>query len=638
MRIFFNLFLLSIGSIFGSVYLNKRYEEMVPITVMTIIFTLFLFYMLNLVLVGYYFIIVIEFFLLILSGIKFLKDKNIRKKAINNFFTPGLLIFAVTALLIYLITKNNFVMNFDELRLWALYPKSIFVSNKLMLGNDLYFSSDYYPGMPLFQYFFAKNAGYFSESHLYLSYSLVILSFLIPITKKVNWKNYWAIIPMIILLFTFPMIFANSGFDNVYYYKSLFVDPALGIAFGYSLFLSTSDLKNDKYKYILFCFSLPMIILMKVVGLILAGCVILSYLFNQLFIYKSYKLKFKKININNFFKLIFPIILLIFTFISWQTVIKLNTNIDKSNETISTSRINDSLELFLSPNENQKNFITSYITYIKDNTIIYNNNSYSSKITIPNISILFLVLMFLMFFSVNKDKRKIILSSSIFSVISILSFLLLYLYIYVFTFNSTILCYGRYISPVISGISVLILLLIFDLSHKIKNLSLYYFILALLIILYFNNMPRVSTFVYEENIEITTNKLENEILLTFGKENKNINLYTIYNYCDSVYYTCVLYQHHLFLSLIDNGIYPLMSGMYLASEGAVPPSFYIPINYNNINLYLDNYDYILIVEDIQNIAIDSKKLFGSNPKAGDIFKKIIDKKGNVKMKKINSFK
>lgn len=280
MAIIFNLFLLSIGSIFGSVYLNKRYEEMMPMTVMVIIFTLFIFYILNIVLIGYYLILVAGAALVILSAVKFFKEKGIRKQAINNFFTPGLLIFAILAIMIYFVTRHNFVMLFDELRLWALYPKSIFVSNKLMLGSNLHFSSDYYPGMPLFQYFFARNVGHFSEGHLYLSYALVVLSFLMPITKKVKWKNFWAIIPLIILLFTFPMLFANSGFDTEYYYKSLYIDPALGMAFGYGLFLSTQDLKNDKYKYILFCLSLSMIVLMKAVGVVLAACVILSYLFN----------------------------------------------------------------------------------------------------------------------------------------------------------------------------------------------------------------------------------------------------------------------------------------------------------------------------------------------------------------------
>lgn len=635
MRIFINLFLISIGSIFGSVYLNKRYEEMVPMTVMSIIFILFIFYMLNIVLIGYYLILAISAAILILCGIKFIKEKDIRKQALANFFTPGLLIFASLALIIYFVTKNNFVMLFDELRMWALYPKSVFITNKLMIGSNLFFSTDYYPGMPLFQYFFAKNAGYFSESHLYLSYALVVLSLLIPITKKIKWKNFWAIIPMIILLFTFPMLFANSGFDAEYYYRSLFIDPALGITFGYALYLSTKDLKNDKYKYVLFCLSVSTIILMKVVGIVLAGCVILSYLFNQIFIYKSYKLKLKKENLKGYIKLLLPIIFVIFTFFSWQIVVKERNSSDIKSEQTATNRISDSFNLFFSPTEKQKTFINSYVSYIKENRIVFNENSYSSKITVPNVTILFLIIMLFLFFSVDKEKKKIIFSSSIFGVISIFIFLCFYLYIYVFTFNSTILCYGRYIGTVISGISIFTLMLIFDVLEDKKYKQLYYFLVVILLLLYIQNIPKLSTYEYDPNAEVQTNILSDKITSIIGEKNENVKILTIYNYCDTTYYSCVLYQHHLFLSLVDNGIYPLSSGMYMASEGVVPPSFYIPINYDNIDLYIKNFDYVLIVEDIQNIEPDSKKLFGKYPKAGDFFKKNVDKNGNISMEKLS---
>jgi hypothetical protein len=320
-------------------------------------------------------------------------------------------------------------------------------------------------------------------------------------------------------------------------------------------------------------------------------------------------------------------------------VIKSNVNIDDTSETISASRISDSLQLFLNPNKEQKEFIASYIAYIKDNPIDPNgnNDTYLSRATVPNIIIFFLVVMFIMFFSVVKDKRKIIVGSAIFGSFSTFVFLLFYLYIYVFTFNSTILCYARYIGTVISGISVFTLLLISHMSVSIKRAPLYYFLLSMLVLLYCSSLPKVSTYVYGEKVEMETNILASEIISTLGDEANNVNVFTVYNYCDSINYSCVLHQHHLFFSLVDNGIYPLANGIYLASNGVVPPSFYIPIKFNNINSYLNDYDYVLIAEDIQNINSDSKKLFGENPKAGDFFKKIVGEDGNVSMEKIASY-
>jgi hypothetical protein len=635
--IIFNLFLLSIGSIFGSVYLNKRYEEMLPMTVMTIIFTLFLFYMLDIALIGYCLILLVGATLTILSIVKFIKEKSIRKQAINNFFTPGLLIFAVLSLIIYLITKDNFVMLFDELRVWALYPKSIFTTNHVF-GSGMLFGSDYYPGMPLFQYFFARNVGHFTEGHLYFSYALVVLSFLIPITKKIKWRNFWAIIPMIVLLFTFPMLFANSGFDFEIYYKTLFIDPILGVSFGYALFLSIQDLKNDKFKYVLFCLALSMVILMKVVGIVLVGCVILSYLFNQLFIYKSYRLKllFKKASFRDLIKLVIPIIVVVFTFFSWQVFIRQNTNVVRREE-VSMSRVSDSLQLFFNPTIKQKEFIKSYTTYIKNSTILYNQNSYSLHYTIPNVSIFFLIIMGVLFFSVVKERKKIIVSSTVFCLFSIFVFLLFYLYIDVFNFNYTIICYERYISAVMEGVSIFTLLLLFDMSYKIKNIQLYYFLLASLVLIYIYNIPKVNLGVYKEEVEAQTNNFADEIISSIGRENKDAKVLTVYNYCDTNTYSCLLYQHHLFLSLVDDKIYPDSTGIYIANTTVVFSPFTTIINNDNINSYLKDYDYAFVVENIENISPAGEKLFGSHPKTGDFFKKIVDKDGNISMEKINSY-
>ena len=626
MGIIFNLFVLSIGGIFGSVYLNKRYEEMMPMSVMIIIFILFIFYMLNIPLIGFYLIHFINYILLIMSARKFYRDKDKRKEYIGNFFTPGLLIFGIVVFLIYLATKGNYVMLFDELRMWGAYPKSIFITNKLMIGENLFFSTEYYPGMPLFQYFFARNYGSFVEAHLYISYGIAVLSLLIPITKKITWKKFWLIIPSILFLYTFPALFANSGFDALFYYNALYIDPALGMFFGFSLYLSTKKTKNNLFLYILFCLSLSMIVLMKIVGIVLAALVLLSYFLHQWLIHKDFSFKLK----SSYKHLIIPIIILVFTFFSWQITFSLKNNSDAQNT--NSSRVNDAIQLFVKPNNKQKEFAKEYKNHVFNNTILLNDNKNNKYYTIPNIILFYSLCIIILLVSANKKNRKQILMSLIIGIISVVIFLLFYFYIYVFEFKYVILCYGRYLSTVITGISLYMIMLIYDNFKNIKYKSLYSFLISSLIIVYAFNYPKISNVEFYREFKNKTDLLSNKLLnkLYIGNEEKK--LMTIYNYCDGVSYTCVLYQHQLYLSLMDDNINVQGSGIYVANSEV--PSFYIPINNTDLNNRIGKFDYVLIVEDLNNPSGDDIKVLNGEYKSGTLFKVVIDNK-DYRLKKID---
>ncbi len=617
MGIIFNLFVLSIGGIFGSVYLNKRYEEMMPMSVMIIIFILFIFYMLNIPLIGFYLIHFINYILLIMSARKFYRDKDKRKEYIGNFFTPGLLIFGIVVFLIYLATKGNYVMLFDELRMWGAYPKSIFITNKLMIGENLFFSTEYYPGMPLFQYFFARNYGSFVEAHLYISYGIAVLSLLIPITKKITWKKFWLIIPSILFLYTFPALFANSGFDALFYYNALYIDPALGMFFGFSLYLSTKKTKNNLFLYILFCLSLSMIVLMKIVGIVLAALVLLSYFLHQWLIHKDFSFKLK----SSYKHLIIPIIILVFTFFSWQITFSSKNNSDVQNT--NSSRVNDAIQLFVKPNNKQKEFAKEYINHIFNTTILINDNKVYNKYTISNITIFFSLCIILLLFSINNKSRKNVLLSLFVGVFSVVVFLIFYLYIYVFTFNYAILCYERYLSTVIIGLSFFTIMLIYDNSRNIKYQSVYNFLISGLLLVYAFNIPKISNVEYYKEFKNISDSLSSKLLSKLGSNNEEIKLMTVYNYCDGVGYTCVLYQHQLYLSLMDDNINVKSSGIYVANP--IIPSFYIPINNTNLNDRIREFDYVLIVEDLITPSNEDKKVLNEEVKSGTLLKVIIEK-------------
>lgn len=206
-----------------------------------------------------------------------------------------------------------------ELRLWGAYPKILYYSDTLQLGANsqvMDIMQSYNPGMPLFQYFFLKTAGIFKESYLYLAYSLLGLSLLLPITKKLTWKKL-AIVPIIIFCLIFiPLICANSYHDSMIYYLTLFIEPILGITFGVALYFTTQNILSKKSDYLLFLLTLGTLTLLKDTGILFASTAYISFFLNEMLIHKEYK----KNKQRTLLKLLLPILLMISIFISWKLV------------------------------------------------------------------------------------------------------------------------------------------------------------------------------------------------------------------------------------------------------------------------------------------------------------------------------
>jgi hypothetical protein len=452
-------------------------------------------------------------------------------------------------------------MLFDELRLWGAYPKALYSFEELLLGNNEFFSSTYFPGMPLFQYFFAKTVGYFAESHLFLSYGIVGLSMLLPFTKKITWKKYWLIIPTIILTITLPMLFANSGFDCLYYYKTLFIDPMMGIAFGYALYLSTKDFKKDKFSYVLFCLLIVMPLLFKLIGLTLVCVVAFSYLVHQLFVYKTIDLKIKKGLFKSIIKLLIPFLAVIFVFFSWQ--LAASTQELKEGSAIATPS-KEAVNVIINPTKEDKEFFKKYTTYIKDSKILVADNVLSKYYTVPNISIFIIIILIGLIISTKKEGRKSILVSIFSSALAIVGSLLFLYVTYSVVFHHTILCYERYISPLFSGLSIFLIYIIVNIDIKESKKSLYYFLISLLIMLFLLNFPKMTTFEYRPEVEKASNNFATEVVTSIPEEEKPAKLLTIYKKCDITDYSCVLWQHQLYLELLDDDI--LATGLFIADE------------------------------------------------------------------------
>ncbi len=279
MTVFIPIIVVMSITLWGAVKFNKNFVEMLPVVIGLIITVLYLFYCIDMLLAGFY-IIITFFFGAVISIIFWLKTKNRRNSLAKVLFRPCVLIWLLSLILIYIITKDNIVSLWDELRLWGAYPKILFYTGKFQLSSDsLMFTGmrSYIPGISLWAYFFEKCSFNFRESTLFFSYGVYASSLLAAGFSELKWKEYYKIPIAVIIIFLIPALCYNSSFDFANFYASLFVDPIIGLTLGYLLYLMTrGGVFTELFSFFRLAAALITLVLLKSSGIVLTVIVILG--------------------------------------------------------------------------------------------------------------------------------------------------------------------------------------------------------------------------------------------------------------------------------------------------------------------------------------------------------------------------
>ncbi len=260
---------------------RKHTEEVLAPACISVVLVLYLFYLFDQLLIGFYAVIGLLMGCWLL-GLWF-HLRKISKERIARFLSPGAIVFFLAMVMIWMVTKRSQTRHYDELRLWAGVPRALFVSNQLQLGSDCFtypIMQSYYPGIALFQYFFQRLGSAFNENGLFFAYSILGLVMLLPCLHALKWKNgLWAL-PLSLVFVLLPATFANGLGDYNFYYYTIYIDPLLGIAFAYNLYtLCQLKQQQDRFEQITYILSLCMLILLKDSGLLLAVLSLILCLF-----------------------------------------------------------------------------------------------------------------------------------------------------------------------------------------------------------------------------------------------------------------------------------------------------------------------------------------------------------------------
>lgn len=197
------------------------------------------------------------------------------KKLSKIDFPIALFLIGIIAVSVY--CYGNIVREWDSLRLWGGYPKALYYTNKVQLNDTAWIGAHertYIPGMPLLVNFFESFFPDFREDVIYIVYAFFHMSLFLPALGRVKQK---ALMPLgLAAMLLAPLVFYNSY--NAYYYEWLYIDPILGMALGYMLYVMSmwdcEDLKSTCSLLIAMCG----VIMLKDIGIFFVAIVLLGCL------------------------------------------------------------------------------------------------------------------------------------------------------------------------------------------------------------------------------------------------------------------------------------------------------------------------------------------------------------------------
>lgn len=223
-----------VGGVVFMEALRLRFEDAVPAWMAATVIWLLLWYCLGWLHWGLY-------LALIITGAAAVRVLMQRRDVtlqgwLRRLVTPQLLVLALALGGVVLLTQGRLVSLWDELRLWAALPKLMYFSGDLQVGQNvdlLPSMQTYIPGMPLWLFFVQAFGPRFVEWRLFFAYAAFGVILLLPITRRLTWRNSWWGVPLCVAaLLLIPMYFFNGYLDVGDYYASLYVDPAVGLAAG----------------------------------------------------------------------------------------------------------------------------------------------------------------------------------------------------------------------------------------------------------------------------------------------------------------------------------------------------------------------------------------------------------------------
>ena len=204
------------------------------------------------------------------------------RETAERLFTPGLLAFLLLLLWMLVVYRNRLADNFGDFSHWALEIKNMWLLEQIPNAHPastIYFT-DYPPASALFAYYWMWLAGAFSEGDMFRSLVVFCVSMLLPLFRRITWKNWKGFVPACLIVFALPLVF------NMNAYSTLEIDMLLGSVGAYAVYMAHQQ-KAQKGGLLMVGAALFVLPMIKVSGtgiaLLVLGILVTDWLYNRRF-------------------------------------------------------------------------------------------------------------------------------------------------------------------------------------------------------------------------------------------------------------------------------------------------------------------------------------------------------------------
>ena len=240
---------------------KRKFEECLPVSTIAMIVLLFLFGVLNILKAAVY-VIALLAVLSIALGAFWAKRHGGIKSYTGLFLTPGFFLFVLIVLIMPVVCHRQALSLWDEFSHWGLAAKDMYLFDAMGYRPGTYVTMwGVPPFITLFQYFFLKVSGAYSEPVLYAAHHIMLFILLLPVCRWIQPKKWQHIVLTGAIFFLMPLLFFLD------YWRSILVDSLMGVAIAYPISAYFLSEKKDSFAWIASAFGIGFLVMLKNTGL-----------------------------------------------------------------------------------------------------------------------------------------------------------------------------------------------------------------------------------------------------------------------------------------------------------------------------------------------------------------------------------
>ncbi len=489
---------------FLAIKLNKKIEQVIPVTVMGMVlfvYTFGLFEKLNIGIITIKVMAIVLAIYLISRIIMEIKRKQI-KSMIAKIITPGFIIYVIMYLLFSYVNRNSLFIHHDEFSHWGLMIKNMY-QNASFATNEysIIQFNEYPPFTAVFQYMLLLCQGEYAESTVIVASNLLYLSMIIVVYQNIEWnKNIKMLFIYIPITLFLPMMFYLD------FYKNILVDGLLGVFVFFILY--TWFTGKESLRSINMLLGVSSLVLIKASGIGLSIMVIIIIL-GDIIINRKEEQK-------QLITIVFAMIVILICTMSWKIKME-NAHKQWDIQQERTIQIKENTDII-------KRFIQSLFS---------GNVITDKKITVACI---FLLLIAHLIYAIKQrrkiGKRYLYYSISLIMAIIVYTLMLLLTYLFVIPKEEAlqIVCFDRYINTIIMAVIMFHSYLFIEKQKNLKWDSILIGLCILVTILPVNSiMKKCFDNKRERTMEIEERKSNMQMVQYKNVINKEARIYYLTN-------------------------------------------------------------------------------------------------------------